>query len=149
MIKRFLLADDNDIARRLLAELTASRPEWLVCAEAADGFEAVEMAASSQPDFAILDLQMPRLNGIDAARQIIALLPDIPVLLISSHDPDLIISEIKSTQIRGFVSKDALALELFLAIDTLLAGGSYFPSPKQRDDGEDVKPSGAPEQGIN
>lgn len=134
MVKRFLIADDSEIARRVLRDLLTRNPEWLVCAEAVDGLKAVEMAAITQPEFAILDLQMPRLHGIEAARQIIALFASIPVLMISSHDPDLVMAELKSTQIRGFLSKTNLDRELFLAIEAILAGGTYFPRPKPPDD---------------
>jgi DNA-binding NarL/FixJ family response regulator len=134
LVKRFLIADDSEIARRVLRDLLTRNPEWLVCAEAVDGLKAVEMAAITQPEFVILDLQMPRLHGIEAARQIIALFASIPVLMISSHDPDLVMAELKSTQIRGFLSKTNLDRELFLAIEAILAGGTYFPRSKPPDD---------------
>ena len=143
MAKRFLIADDSEIARRLLRELLTRNPEWLICAEAVDGLKAVELAAITQPEFAILDLQMPRLHGIEAARQIVALFASIPVLIISSHDPDLVMAELKSTQIRGFLSKTSLDPELFLAIEAILAGGTYFPKPKPPDEGVQGNPGGA------
>lgn len=138
MTKRILLADDHHYARQALRELLATRPEWTVCAEAADGIEAVKMAASTRPDVAIVDLQMPRLNGIDAARQILALFPNAPILMISSHEPKLIIEEIMSTPIRGFVSKFSVNSELLPAVETLLAGGSYFALPEQREKSPEV-----------
>ena len=67
----------------------------------------------------------------------------IPVLIISSHDPDLVMAELKSTQIRGFLSKTSLDPELFLAIETILAGGTYFPKPKPPDEGVQGNPAGA------
>jgi len=85
---------------------------------------------------------MPRLNGIDPGRQITALLPGIPVLIISSHDSDLVISEIKSTQIGGFVSKDTLPSAV-PSSPYDLGGRRLLSKLEAADDGGDVKPSGA------
>ncbi|MBV8894131.1 MAG: response regulator transcription factor, partial [Acidobacteria bacterium] len=67
---RILIADDHEIVRQGLRSLIESRPGWEVCGEAADGWEAVSKAAELHPDIAALDVGMPNLNGLDAARQI-------------------------------------------------------------------------------
>lgn len=126
MSKRFLIADDNLTARRVIAEILTSYDEWSVCAEAGDGFSAVELALDHRPDLIILDIQMPQITGIEAAREILKAVPDALILLISFHESKLILSEIKDTKVRGFVSKSMLGRDLIPAVETLFAGGHYF-----------------------
>lgn len=76
MSKCLLLADDNALTRGLVRDLLATRNDWEICAEAADGDEAVEKAKTSHPDLAILDIAMPRLNGVKAASQIVESCPE-------------------------------------------------------------------------
>ncbi|HWF40182.1 MAG TPA: response regulator transcription factor [Candidatus Acidoferrales bacterium] len=126
MSKRFLIADDNHAARRVMAEILTSYPGWSVCAEAADGFSAVELALTQRPELIILDVQMPRMNGIEAAQRILEALPDALILLISFHEAKLIVPEIKGTKIRGFVSKGMLGRDLISGVETVFSGGYYF-----------------------
>jgi DNA-binding NarL/FixJ family response regulator len=103
-----------------------------MCAEAADGVEAVEKAKAVHPDVAILDIVMPLLNGVDAARQIVQNSPKTTVLVISAHDPRPILRRIVEAGARGFVSKSSMDVELIPAIEALLEGRTYFglePSP--------------------
>ena len=81
---RILIAEDHEVARQGIRALLEGHPGWEVCAEAKDGREAVELANSARPDLILLDIGMPNLNGLEAARQILASSPDIPVL-ISDH----------------------------------------------------------------
>lgn len=126
MPKRFLIADDNQTARRVIAQILTFHEGWSVCAEAADGIAAIEQAVTQRPDILILDVQMPHLTGIEAAQQILELLPDALVILISFHDPKVILPEIKGTKIRGFVSKSMLGQYLIPAAEAILDGGYYF-----------------------
>lgn len=126
MSKRFLIADDNQTARRVIAEILSSCPGWSVCAEANEGLSAVELALTQRPDLIVLDVQMPHMTGVEAARQILNVLPDALILLISFHESKLVFPEIKDTKIRGFVSKSMLGRDLIPAVETLFAGGRYF-----------------------
>jgi DNA-binding NarL/FixJ family response regulator len=126
MLKSLLLADDNAVARRLIRSLLATQFEGDLCAEAADGVEAVEKAKAAHPDVAILDIVMPRLNGVEAARQIAQSSPETAVLVISLYDPRPILRRLVEAGARGFVSKSSLDLELIPAIEALLAGKTYF-----------------------
>ena len=126
MSKRFLIADDNQAARRVIAEILTSYDEWSVCAEAHDGSSAVELALAHHPDLIVLDIQMPQITGIEAARKILNALPDALILLISFHESKFFLSQIKDTKIRGFVSKSMLGRDLIPAAEALFAGGHYF-----------------------
>jgi len=79
---RILIADDHEVARRGIRSLLETRAGWEVCGEARDGREAVECANKMKLDLVLLDLGMPRLNGLDAARQILATYPEIRILIL-------------------------------------------------------------------
>jgi DNA-binding NarL/FixJ family response regulator len=72
---RILIADDHEIVRRGLKALLSSRPDWIVCAEASTGREAVAMAEQHRPDIVVMDISMPGLNGLEATRKIRKVLP--------------------------------------------------------------------------
>ena len=90
---RILLADDHDVVRKGLRGLLEGNPGWQVCGEAANGREAVKLAMTLKPDVAVLDLEMPELNGLEATRQIKKELPDIEVLIFTMHETDQFIRD--------------------------------------------------------
>jgi DNA-binding NarL/FixJ family response regulator len=139
LIKRFLVADDNHTARRVIGEIISGREDWTVCAEAKDGMEALELALRHRPDLLVLDVQMPRMNGMEAAHHILEAMPGAPILLVSFHEAKLIMPDIKDTKVRGFVSKATLGMELLPAAEALLAGGSYFDETPGGPDGQPDK----------
>ena len=126
MPKRVLVADDSALAKRTIRKLLAERDDWELCAEVADGVEAVEKAKALSPDLAVLDIVMPRMNGIDAARQIVQQCQKTAVLIISMYDPQMLGTRIKGAGVRGFVSKTSIGSELVQAIEAVLNGGTYF-----------------------
>jgi DNA-binding NarL/FixJ family response regulator len=88
---RILIADDQPSIRHAVRALLESRPGWEVCGEASDGQEAIEKTEKLRPDFVIMDVFMPRLNGIEATRQIHRSFPGVQVLILTFHDlPDLV-----------------------------------------------------------
>src|SRR3989442_8861723 len=89
---------------RLLLE---SRPGWEICGEAADGREAVEKALRSKPDVAILDISMPTLNGLEATRQILKILPQAEVLILTMHESEEVMREVLEAGARGYVLKSS------------------------------------------
>src|SRR5438067_13024457 len=95
---RILVAEDETIIRLDLRELL-ERAGFEVCAEARDGLEAVELARSAQPDLAVLDVKMPRLDGIDAARRILDERP-IPVLMLTAYGQDDLVA--RAVEAGGF-----------------------------------------------
>lgn len=105
MSTRFLIVDDNEIVRRGLRGILQTNPEWEVCGEAADGVAALELLEKSRPDMVILDFQMPGINGLETARRMLAISPNLPILLFTQHaSPDLE-KHSKDVGIRAMVSK--------------------------------------------
>lgn len=84
---RILVADDHAVMRRHVCASLETEPGFAVCAEASTGLEAVRLAATELPDIAILDLSMPELNGLEAARQIHQRFPGIEIVILTLHDP--------------------------------------------------------------
>jgi DNA-binding NarL/FixJ family response regulator len=126
--KQILIADDNPSMRRLIADLISQRTDWELCAEAADGRQAVEFAKTFCPDVAILDIQMPHLDGIEAARLILRHCPNTIVVSDSTHDADLFFEKLNEIGIKGFVSKDRLGTDLVPTVEAVLKGKVCFPS---------------------
>src|SRR5215469_6471609 len=109
---RILIADDHELVRQGLRSLLASRPAWEVCGEAADGREAVEKASQLKPDIILLDVSMPRLNGLEAAALIRRQSPGSEILIVSQHDPAQMLPSALKVGARGFVSKSEVARNL-------------------------------------
>ena len=91
---RILLADDHAVVRRGLKELLEEHVGWTVCAEAATGSAAVELAAQHRPHVAVLDISMPELNGLEATRRIRQAVPDTEVLVFTMHESEELIREV-------------------------------------------------------
>jgi DNA-binding NarL/FixJ family response regulator len=131
MVTRILVADDHASGLASLLLMIASRDDWEIAAQASDGAEAVEKAIEMSPDVAVLDIQMPRLNGIQAARQILKLCPGTKVLAVSLHDQGSLMDELKKVGVLGFVPKDRLVSDLLPALDAVLHGGTWFKGPER------------------
>ena len=123
---RILIADDHEVARRGIRSLLESHPGWEVCAEAKDGRDAVELATRTKPDLILLDIGMPNLNGLEAARQILATNPDIPILILTMHDSDQVIREVLRAGARGFLLKSDAGRDLVAAVDALQRQRTFF-----------------------
>lgn len=131
MSKSILLADDSAVTRRAIRTLLQGKLGGeCSCAEAADGAEAVEKVLALRPDVVVLDIAMPGLNGVEAARYIWESCPETAVLTISNYDVETVIPRVLQAGIRGFVPKGALNSELVPAIQALLNGKTYFNAGK-------------------
>ncbi len=124
---RILIADDHEVMRLGIRNLLEARPNWTVCAEASNGREAVDKASQFRPDLIVLDITMPIMNGLDAAKLIADAHPDIPIILFSLHLSDDMIDNFESGKIRGAVSKGEAGRDLVDAVDSVLRGGTFFP----------------------
>lgn len=123
-----MIADDDPRMRRVMAEVIARRPDWELCAEAEDGEQVVKFAKLFCPDVAILDIQMPLMNGIEAARQILQHCPHAIIITESTHDPALYIDHLKAIGVKGFVSKERLREDLLPTVEAVLRGKTCFPA---------------------
>jgi DNA-binding NarL/FixJ family response regulator len=129
---RIILADDHAMVRRGVAESIAEVSGWVVVAQAEDGREAVELVAKHKPDLAILDLTMPELNGLDATRQILAIQPDIKILILTGHESEQLVREVLGAGAQGYVLKSDASRTLLAAVEALLDGQPYFTSKVAR-----------------
>jgi DNA-binding NarL/FixJ family response regulator len=125
---KILVADDHEIVRRGVRHILSSRPDWEVCAEAADGLEAVALVKRLTPDVTILDISMPTMNGLDAAREIARLNLPTRVLIFTMHYSQDLQRTFRDNGARGYVLKAHAAKELIQAVETLLRGNTFFHS---------------------
>ncbi len=121
---RILIADDHEIFRRGLRSLLESHPEWEVCGEATDGQEAVEQVKELNPDVVVLDITMPRLNGLEAAQQIRNSAPRSKMVILSQHEPSLMRQAALSAGASAYVTKSEVSRELMIAIEGMITSSS-------------------------
>jgi two-component system, NarL family, response regulator NreC len=125
MAIRVVLADDHILVRQSLKSLL-EREGFKVVAEASDGQEALRQVQSHQPDVAVIDISMPVLNGLDAAREIVRLAPKTKTILLTQHDEDEYISEALEAGMNGYVLKSQAAGDLIQAIQQVCRGQIYL-----------------------
>ena len=116
---RILIADDHAAMRRSIRELVESHAQWTVCGEAADGEEAVERTSRLRPDVVLLDVEMPKLNGLEVARRIRDRVPAVQVLILTMHDPRMLHEEARRAGAREIVRKSEADRSLLRAIETV------------------------------
>jgi DNA-binding NarL/FixJ family response regulator len=133
MTIRILIADDQPVVRDGLAMLLGLLDDVEIVATAADGIEAVERAGTERPDIVLMDLRMPRLEGAEATRQILAALPGTRVLVLTTYADDEYLFPALQAGARGYLTKDATAEEIEHAIRALIADQTYLdPAIQQR-----------------
>ncbi len=133
MTIRVLIADDQPVVRDGLAMLLGLIGDVEIVATAADGVEAVERARAERPDIVLMDLRMPRLEGADATRQILAANPSTRVLILTTYADDQFLFPALQAGARGYLTKDATAEEIERAIRALIAGHTHLdPAVQQR-----------------
>ena len=125
---RILVADDHEVVRRGVRGLLEAQAGWQVCEEAVDGREAVEKARKSSPDVAILDIGMPGLNGLEAARQIRKVCPRSEVLIPTMHESEQVVQEVLAAGARGYVLKSDAGRDLVAAVESLSHHRTFFTS---------------------
>src|SRR5579872_5932872 len=123
---RILIADDHDLMRRGVKALLQSHAGWEVCGEAHTGREAVSKSEELKPDVVILDISMPELNGVEAARRIRKASPDTEVLILSVHYSDQLIREILDAGVRGYIVKSDSDRDLIIAVEALANHKPFF-----------------------
>ena len=125
---RILVADDHEIVRRGTVSLLEGEPGWEVVGEATDGQDAVEKVRQLKPDIVVLDVGMPALNGLEAARQILREVPDTKILVLTVHESEQVVREVLDAGARGFLLKTDAARDLVAAIDALRKNKTFFTS---------------------
>lgn len=123
---RILLADDHTIVRQGLARLLEEQPNIKVVGEATNGQVAVEEALEQKPDIVILDIAMPRMNGIEAAKRIRKALPATKILILSMYSHEHYIHELLETGISGYLLKDASGRDILQAIHAAIKDETYL-----------------------
>ncbi|HEV2566529.1 MAG TPA: response regulator transcription factor [Microvirga sp.] len=123
---RILIADDHDVVRSGLHAILSSQPGWEIVGEAEDGKRAVELAAETQPNVAILDYQLPIMNGIDATREIRAFHPDTEVLIFTMHESEPLVRELLEAGARGYLLKSDARRFLIAAVEALARHQPFF-----------------------
>ncbi len=117
---RVLIVDDHEIFRRGLRALLEPSAEWQICGEAVDGLDAMEQCKSLDPDIVIMDVSMPRLNGLEATRLIRKENPKSQIVIITQHDSPQIRTAAKDAGAQAFVTKSSVGSELVTALRNLI-----------------------------
>jgi DNA-binding NarL/FixJ family response regulator len=123
---RILIADDHDVIRHGIMSLLKAHADWEMCGEAKDGRQAVTMARELKPDVVVMDIGMPNLNGLDAAREIIRNNEDQKILILTITDTEQAIREVLKAGARGFVLKSDAAKDLVIALEAMRRGTTFF-----------------------
>ncbi|HEY6183294.1 MAG TPA: response regulator transcription factor [Terriglobales bacterium] len=125
---RILIADDHEIVRRGLRVLLQNREGWEICGEASDGMDAVSKVLQLKPDLAILDIKMPKLNGLEATRQIMQHEPQTAVLVLTIDESEHVFREAVKAGAKGFLHKSEAARSLKDAVESLQRGQQFVTS---------------------
>jgi len=125
---RILIADDHEVVRHGVRALLQSHEGWEICGEAVDGRDAVEKASRLKPEVVILDIGMPNLNGLDAAREILRDDPRTLILILTIDESEQVMREVLNAGARGFLLKSDAARDLVAAVEALQRHRTFFTS---------------------
>jgi DNA-binding NarL/FixJ family response regulator len=125
---RILIADDHEIVRQGLRSLVESHAGWEVCGEAADGWDSVHKTRALNPDVVALDIGMPNLNGLDAAREILSENPKAKILFLTIYDTEQAVKTAIQVGAKGLILKSDAARELVTAVEAIQRNATYFSS---------------------
>ena len=126
LVTRVLLADDHPVVRNGLRELLGGEPDFRVVAEVDDGAEAVERALADDVDLAILDITMPRMTGLQAARELASRKPELRILMLSMHENEQFLFEALRAGASGYVLKTAADRDLVNACRATMRGETFL-----------------------
>jgi len=122
---RILIADDNERVRRGVGSILSSIPRWEVCGEAKDGTETIQRAAELLPDLILLDVSMPGLSGLEVARLLRTKVPATRIIIMSQHDPAVLLPRAIEAGAQGCVDKSRLTTELCPTIARLMGSADH------------------------
>lgn len=131
---RVLIVDDHEVVRRGVRSILESHDELEISGEAANGQEAVEKSRQLHPELIVMDITMPVMNGLDAARNILKSSPKTLILILSMHISKELIQEAQKIGAKGFVIKGEAGESLIKAVDAVRQNQTFFPSEVTVDD---------------
>jgi DNA-binding NarL/FixJ family response regulator len=137
MTVRILVADDHPVVRHGLRTLLGGRSEWEIIDEAEDGVEAVEKANLLKPDVIVLDVSMPRMDGLEACRRIRKNAPKVEILMVTQHDSPQMMREALNAGARGYVVKSDAARDLIAAVDAVSKHKPFVALNHRQDSGSE------------
>jgi len=142
---RILVVDDHDVVRAGVKSILATRADWEVCGEATNGKMAVEMARELNPDLIVMDITMPVMSGLEAARDISKLGLKSKVLVLSMHELHYKMEDLVNMGIRGYVLKSDAVRDLVRALDALATGETFLNNSRglRKSSAEPSKSGGA------
>jgi DNA-binding NarL/FixJ family response regulator len=123
---RVLLVDDHGLVRRGFRRMLEDEPDMEVVGEAGDGEEAVRLAQELTPQVVVMDCALPKVNGLDATRQILEQSPETSILMLSMHSENTWVKQAIEAGAKGYILKNAMNLELGPAVRRVAAGGTIF-----------------------
>ena len=141
---RVLLAEDHETVRQGLRLLLESQEDIEVIAEAANGLDAVKHCQTTQPQVVILDISMPEMNGLAAAKAIRHVLPKTAIVALTRHDDEAFVQELMAAGASGYVLKQSRSTELLNAVRAVAAGGQYLDALLTRRASEDEEAKYSP-----
>lgn len=136
---RILIADDHTLVRESLVGVLQAAGDLQVVAQAADGVETIEQALATRPDVVIVDISMPRLNGIEVVRRLREALPETRVLVLTMHEEEEYVLHVVRAGAAGYLVKDSPTAELIHAVRSLHAGRGHFGAQAARTLAEQVQ----------
>lgn len=125
---KILIADDHEVVRHGVRDLLTAQPGWEICAEASSGREALQMLENVAPQVVILDLSMPGLNGMDTARQVRKILPEVKIIIFTMHETEELVREVFRSGAHGYVLKSDAGTHLVAAVRSVLEGRHFCSS---------------------
>jgi DNA-binding NarL/FixJ family response regulator len=122
---RILIVDDSPLVRQRLRDVLQQHPHWKVCGEAGSGTEAIQKVQGLGPDLIVLDFLMPGMDGLQAARELGKVVPDVPILMFTMHLSRQLVEEARNAGIRGAVAKSD-AGRIIEGVEALLRNEAFF-----------------------
>jgi DNA-binding NarL/FixJ family response regulator len=125
---RILIADDHEVVRHGIRSILTAQPGWEVCGEAVDGRDAVSKAEALTPDIIVMDIGMPKLNGLEATRQILKNRESARILILTMYETEQIVGDVLAAGARGYLLKSDAGRDLVAAIEALQRNRTFFTS---------------------
>ena len=125
---RIVIADDHELVRRGARALLESQPGWKVVGEASTGRQALEQVKTLKPDVVLMDISMPELNGLEATRQILKVVPRTQVLILTLHESEQVMRSVLEAGARGYILKSDAERKLLEAVEAVHQGRAFFTS---------------------